>query len=145
MNISKHAAATAFSVVLAAGIVACSDEPPTVGQQIDRANAKMKKKADEVAQDARAVTRDAAEKATEVAQDVQAHAGDALITTKVKTALVQEPGLSALKINVDTANGIVTLRGTVDSVDKADLAREVARAVDGVAAVDNRLVVGNAG
>lgn len=66
---------------------------------------------------------------------------DAAITAKVKTALIAEPGLKALQIDVDTANGIVTLSGTVDSSNNLDRATQVAQAVQGVKSVDNRLTV----
>ena len=45
------------------------------------------------------------------------------------------------KINVDTANGVVTLSGAVDSPSKVDRATQVAQAVQGVKSVDNRLTV----
>ena len=56
-------------------------------------------------------------------------------------ALVGEPGLKALKIDVDTANGVVTLTGAVDTPQSLDRATQVAQAVDGVTSVDNRLNV----
>lgn len=66
---------------------------------------------------------------------------DATITAKVKTALVAEPGLKSLQIDVDTANGVVTLSGTVDSPAVVDRATQIAQAVEGVKSVDNRLTV----
>lgn len=39
--------------------------------------------------------------------------GDATLTAKVKTALITAPDLSAMKIDVDTSNGVVTLQGEV--------------------------------
>ncbi len=66
---------------------------------------------------------------------------DATITAKVKTALIGEPDLEALTIDVDTADGIVTLSGTVDSRTKVNRAVQVAQAVQGVRSVDNRLTV----
>ena len=70
--------------------------------------------------------------------------GDAAITAKVKTALIGEPGLKALKIDVDTANGIVTLTGSVDSPQNLERATQVAQAVEGVKSVDNRLNIKSA-
>ena len=40
---------------------------------------------------------------------------DATVTMKVKMALAREPDLKALQMNVNTANGVVTLEGTADS------------------------------
>lgn len=66
---------------------------------------------------------------------------DAAITTKVKTAIFAEPGLKAMQINVDTANGVVTLTGTVDAPQLIDQAKQVAQTVEGVKSVNNRLTV----
>jgi hyperosmotically inducible protein len=64
---------------------------------------------------------------------------DAALTTKVKTVLVAEGELSALDINVDSEQGVVTLRGTVDSEAQIELAEKVVEDLDGVKAVDNEL------
>jgi hyperosmotically inducible protein len=78
-------------------------------------------------------------------QEQAANAGDniddAAITAKVKTALVAEPGLKALQIDVDTADGVVMLSGAVDSPSSIDRATQVVQAVPGVKSVDNRLTV----
>lgn len=68
---------------------------------------------------------------------------DAGITAKVKTALAAEKDVSAVKINVDTAQGTVTLSGQVASQTEVDRALRVARGVDGVKSVENRLTVGS--
>ncbi len=67
---------------------------------------------------------------------------DATITTRVKTALLNDPDVGALRIDVDTALGVVTLRGAVRS--EADKARAVdlARAVPGVKDVKANLEIG---
>lgn len=77
----------------------------------------------------------------EQAANVGEKIDDAAITAKVKTALIREPDLEALKIDVDTADGVVTLSGTVDSRTKVNRAVQVAQAVQGVRSVDNRLTV----
>ena len=64
---------------------------------------------------------------------------DAAITAKVKAAIVAEPGLKAMQINVDTDKGVVTLSGSVDSVSNSEKAKTLADAVAGVKAVENRL------
>ncbi len=68
-------------------------------------------------------------------------AGDAMITGKVKTALIADPDVKALKIDVDTKNGMVSLTGTADSAAHSDKAKSVAQAVQGVKSVDNQLTV----
>jgi osmotically-inducible protein OsmY len=76
-----------------------------------------------------------------VTSDIKQDAKDATLTTKVKSALAADVGLSTLKIDVDSAGSTVTLKGTVDSADKKQRAEEVARKVDGVATVRNQLQV----
>lgn len=62
---------------------------------------------------------------------------DSLITTKVKTAIFNEPSLKVAQINVETYKGVVQLSGFVDSAADAAKATELARTVKGVAQVKN--------
>jgi hyperosmotically inducible protein len=66
---------------------------------------------------------------------------DAAITAKVKTALMAEPGLKSLEINVDTRDNNVTLAGTVGSPDLKQKAVQIAQGVEGVKSVNDQLVV----
>lgn len=74
-------------------------------------------------------------------QSVGEYTSDAVITTKVKAAIVADKSLSALDIAVETNNGIVTLTGTVGSSAQSDNATHVARGVEGVKQVKNDLKV----
>jgi len=67
--------------------------------------------------------------------------GDAATTTKVKQRLAADSEISALKVDVDTKGGVVTLTGEVDSQRAKDRAGELAAQVEGVKRVDNRLQV----
>jgi hyperosmotically inducible protein len=68
-------------------------------------------------------------------------AGDAAITTKVKTALAtDDPGL-AMDVNVDTNNGEVLLSGFVDNDAQRARAEKAAHGIDGVRKVHNQLMV----
>lgn len=60
---------------------------------------------------------------------------DSVITTKVKTAVLGEPGLKSSEIKVETFKGIVQLSGFVSSRDEAQSAIRVASAVPGVRSV----------
>jgi hyperosmotically inducible protein len=60
----------------------------------------------------------------------------------MKTKMIEDPALSADDINVDTALGVVTLSGTVMSEEAKEHASELARSIEGVTKVDNRLKVG---
>jgi hyperosmotically inducible protein len=66
---------------------------------------------------------------------------DATITAKVKTALIAEPGLKGLSIDVDTSNNVVSLNGTVGSDAARAQAEEIARKTEGVKEVKNNLTV----
>jgi len=66
---------------------------------------------------------------------------DAGVTAKVKAALMSESGVDGGKINVDTFNGRVTLKGEVPNQGQIDKAGQVARGIEGVKDVDNRLTV----
>ncbi|MCL7420007.1 MAG: BON domain-containing protein [Methylobacter sp.] len=64
---------------------------------------------------------------------------DAMITTKVKAAIVNDARLSAFDINVETNQGVVQLNGFVDSQADINEAAEVAQRVEGVKSVENNL------
>ena len=66
---------------------------------------------------------------------------DAAITTKVKTAIYDEPTLKVMDIGVSTTDNVVTLSGTVASRTEQAKAIRVARGVDGVKSVKSQLVV----
>jgi hyperosmotically inducible protein len=70
-----------------------------------------------------------------------AYAGDATITTKVKTALLGATGVPSTAISVATAGGKVTLSGTVETKAQMAEAVKVAKAVGGVTSVQNKLQV----
>jgi osmotically-inducible protein OsmY len=72
----------------------------------------------------------------------QSTPSNAALTTKVKTALASDVGLSTVtSINVDSDDGVVTLKGQVDSADKKAKAEEIAKKVEGVKSVKNELRV----
>jgi osmotically-inducible protein OsmY len=62
---------------------------------------------------------------------------DSVITTKVKSAILGEPGLKVSEINVETFKGVVQLSGFVNSRDDIKSAVRVASAVNGVKSVKN--------
>jgi hyperosmotically inducible protein len=66
---------------------------------------------------------------------------DGVITTKVKTAILNEPTLKVFEINVETFKGVVQLSGFVGSSDAANKAVEVARGVGGVKSVKNSMLI----
>lgn len=66
---------------------------------------------------------------------------DSVITTKVKAAIFNEPGLKSFEINVETFKGVVQLSGFVNSQADINKAVEVARSVKGVVSVKNNMRV----
>jgi len=66
---------------------------------------------------------------------------DTTITTRVKTAMLNDPAVGGLSIDVDTYKGVVTLSGRVKSPAERDQALSLARRVDGVSEVKDALQV----
>jgi len=64
---------------------------------------------------------------------------DAIITTKVKAAVLNAPQLKSAEINVETFKGKVQLSGFVSSQANINEAVEVARGVKGVVSVTNAM------
>ena len=67
---------------------------------------------------------------------------DATITAKVNAGLAADKDLSAIKINVDTKDGVVTLTGPAPSAAAKDRAGEIAKNVKDVKSVNNQLSAG---
>ena len=75
-------------------------------------------------------------------ETVSSGAAGAALTTKVKTALAKDEGLKTMTdIDVDSKDGVVTLKGKVDSADMKKKAGDIAKKVSGVKSVKNELKV----
>lgn len=74
-------------------------------------------------------------------QTVGEQVDDGVITTKVKSALLADDTVKGLDINVETAQGMVSLNGVVDSQAQVDMAAQIAKGVEGVKDVQNNLTV----
>src|SRR5882672_195598 len=68
-------------------------------------------------------------------------ATDATVTTAVKNKLASDPTTSAARINVDTANGVVTLSGAVPTPAEKSEAERIARNTQGVTQIVNNISV----
>lgn len=66
---------------------------------------------------------------------------DLTITASVKTALLNEPTITAPRIDVDTKQGVVTLSGRVASKQEELKAIQLARSVGGVVDVKSTLQI----
>lgn len=66
---------------------------------------------------------------------------DTTITTRVKTAMLNDPSVGGLRIDVDTFKGVVTLSGRVKNQAERDQAIALARSISGVAEVKDAMQV----
>ncbi|ADJ66199.1 BON domain-containing protein [Herbaspirillum seropedicae] len=84
----------------------------------------------------------AADRAAPVtAQKAGAYIDDSVITAKVKAALVEDKQVSAMKINVTTKDGVVTLKGSVPSAELGQHALQLVAGIEGVRDVKSDLTV----
>ena len=154
MDRPAHRIASILAVsALALGLAACGKtEERTVGQRLDSAVEKTEQaaadarvKAESAMQSAETKMEQGAANAEATAKDAANTAkgaiDDATITAQVNAGLAKDPDLSALKINVDTVNGKVTLNGPAPSTIARDRAETIAKSVTGVTSVNNQLVV----
>jgi hyperosmotically inducible protein len=66
---------------------------------------------------------------------------DGIITAKVKSALLADPGMKSFDIAVATRKGEVQLSGFVDSQSQIDQAIAISRKVEGVTAIGNEMSI----
>ena len=82
---------------------------------------------------------------TPAASQAVTRAGDAIadtaITAKVKTAFLADADVKGLQVEVDTRDGVVTLSGALDKAANVERAATLAKGIEGVKSVDNRLTV----
>lgn len=72
-------------------------------------------------------------------QDPAEEAQDALLITRVKTALATDGVSNGHPVEVDCDHGVAKLTGVVSSADDATHAAQIAANVPGVTGVDNKL------
>ena len=75
------------------------------------------------------------------ADRAQRAAADAALTAKIKSKMALDDTVRAAAIDVDTANGTVTLNGSVSSAAARERAVQLARETEGVTAVNDLLVI----
>ncbi|HUM14338.1 MAG TPA: BON domain-containing protein [Candidatus Nitrosotalea sp.] len=81
------------------------------------------------------------EKAKSTTQEAKTAVSDSWVTSKTKIALFSDERVKGTQVSVDTANGVVHLRGKVDSDEAKQAAAEVAKSIEGVKSVKNDLQV----
>lgn len=125
------------------GLTGCEQQGSAekAGEKIDRAAENAEQKIDQVADEAGKKIEAAKESVTNKTQAAGEYVDDSAITTRVKSAFLNDPVLKASQIEVITNKGVVTLRGTVNSETSVSRAIEVARTQSDVKSVQNNLVV----
>ena len=158
--LTRRAAKVLAVSAIALGLAACDKmKEPTTGQRIDSAIEKTEDAAEKAQAQARqamaaakkemqqgtAKTEAAADKAGEAMRaagnSAMALADDASITAQVSAGLARDSALSAIKIDVDTHAGAVTLSGPAPTEIDRVRATAIAQAVKGVVSVVNDLRV----
>jgi hyperosmotically inducible periplasmic protein len=141
MKLHTPTAALSSFLIVAALLSACDKTETTVGQKVDGAIATTERAASAVQADIKEAAKDAKAAASEAGSTMTTSTSDGVITTKVNAELVKDASLSAMKIDVDTANGRVVLNGSAPSDTARERASTLVRGVEGVKDVDNRLVI----
>jgi hyperosmotically inducible periplasmic protein len=123
---------TLLPTVLAAFVLAACNpaDNRSAGQKIDDAVASAKSEANDVKR-----------AANDAGATVASAATDAMITTKISAALAADDQLKATRIDVNTRDGRVVLTGLAPDATSRERATMLARSIEGVVDVDNRLTV----
>src|SRR5215210_4558366 len=115
---------TAVVMALAAG---CSSE--NANQTANTAGQKTSNAANTTVNRANETANAISNKGAESSNSVGTAISDTAITAKIKTRLLAD-GIAG--INVDTVNGVVTLKGAVDNAEEKSKAEKIAKETDGV-------------
>lgn len=102
---------------------------------------RVAKQTNQIADKTTAAVKDAGRTIERAAEEAKDNASDAAITTSIKADLLKDPALSAIKIEVETRDGVVTLNGVAPDTMAAERAGRIAIAVAGVKEVRNHVVV----
>jgi len=83
----------------------------------------------------------AVDKTKSVTQDAKVAVTDSWVTSKTKIALFADDRVKGSEVKVETKDGVVHLRGKVDSAEAKAAADSIAKGIDGVKSVKNDLQV----
>ena len=155
MSISKWLISTALICAIGA-VSACTpraeDQTTKTADAVDKAADDTKNVAEKIEDKTKEIAGKTADKTKEIAGDIADKSKDVVsatgekitdgwITTKVSGKFVDETLLKDSKINVDSKDHVVTLKGTVGSNAAKMRAVEIARGTEGVVRVIDQLVV----
>ena len=128
-----HDGTKAFSVKAPADCAKC--------HKAGGASAKSEAKAPALASEASEPAKEKPATLTSKKESAGKYVDDAVITTKVKAAILKEPSLKSTEINVETSKGMVQLTGFVSSRADINKAVKVAKGVKGVKSVKNDMIL----
>jgi hyperosmotically inducible protein len=149
MNLSqtksiRSALWTAAAGALVLNLAACGPQGTTekAGKDMDRTTANADQQLDQASGKAAQKPEQSAGapsglQSAETAKSID----DLALTGKVKSALIAEPNLSSLPIDVEAEKGVVTLNGKVTSDSDREKVASLVASVEGVKAVKNNLAV----
>ena len=154
----RNALIAALACVALAACERSANTPTTsdgasVGQKVDRALAQTKDELARAGEQVKPALERAGDSIERGAQQVkptlekagdkikEAANSDAAITASIKADYLKDPDLSVFKIDVDTADGVVTLNGVADTPSARQRAEKLAAANKGVREVRNHLTV----
>ena len=110
----------------------------------DRIGGFFRQRGRDVSRAGRAVSAEAygvAKKATHLREQAKPQPNDATLTSKVESEIFRDPDVPKGRISVNSQEGVVYLRGEVDSPDLIGQLEQAARKVQGVQDVENLLHV----
>ncbi len=115
-----------------------------IGKTGDAARAagdKIEQKSEQATDKTKSMARDAGDKTKSMTREAKAGISDSWLTAKTKIALFADERVKGRQVSVETVNGVVMLRGKVDSAEAKSAAESITKRIDGVTAVKNELQV----
>jgi hyperosmotically inducible protein len=103
--------------------------------------AQAKERANEAGREIGQAGRELGKKASTAMKQLDEALSDGALTAKIKSKMTLDDTVDASTINVDTANRVVTLKGTVRTKIEKERVLQLARETNGVTRVDDQLSV----
>ena len=136
-TLKRNAMLVALAGLTAFGVAACNQEP---GKSPMKPSQGFNTTPDTTQQGAGGMPSGTA--VADVNRPVEAvNSSDGSLAASVKSAIVAEPTLRSMALDVSAQDGVVTLRGTAGTDAERERAARLAMNVDGVRSVKNELVI----
>ena len=140
--------ALAMLIMLMEGCSKFAEDGQTIGQKLDRVldrtNAALLESGDKLGTNLE-FANDTVSKLTSTISDqallTTLDVSDSATTASIKTDLVKDPDLRAMKIDVETRHGVVSLNGLAYDDEGRERAERIAWATKGVVNVNNYLTI----